>query len=33
MLNELLQGGAKTIKFDTVGETVTGTIRNITTKQ
>lgn len=32
-LNDLLAGGAKTIKLETVGETITGTIRNIATKQ
>lgn len=32
-LNDLLTGGASTIKLETIGETITGTIRNIATKQ
>lgn len=32
-LNDLLAGGAKTIKLDSIGETITGTILSVNTKQ
>ena len=31
--NDLLAGGAKTIKFDSIGETITGIIQSVTTRQ